>query len=108
MIFKAKHVDIADILHTVREIQRSLPRDASAYDVANALGAAENGRAPASISVAIELLSLVQAGAVTDAVLDRLAHSLTVGALQQLAKTIRKEFEAREAERREIEAEQSL
>jgi len=79
---------LVKVLHTLRGI----PEDATA----------------ASIAVAAELRWLTEHGAISEAALDRLAQGLSVSALRQLARTVRKDFEVREAERKEIEAEQRL
>jgi len=68
-----------EVLHTAKEMRRLLPR-----------------ATPALIAVAWELQSLVECGAISAAVLERLAQGLSLHALRQLAKTIRKEFEARQ------------
>jgi hypothetical protein len=71
---------------------KTLGTPCTARAVARHLGATDKkGEALPSIYIALELLSLKDQGAVSSAALERLTQGLSLNALQQLARTLRKD-----------------
>ncbi len=93
-LFKSQKPDITEILHRVTQALQVLGTPCTARAVARHLGATDkNGEALPSIYIALDLLNLQKQGAVTGAVLERLTQGLSLHALQQLAHTLRKDWQ---------------
>jgi hypothetical protein len=90
-LFKSLRPDITEILRRVEDAQQVLGTPCTARAVAKHLGATDKkGEGLPSIYIALDLLDLQKQGAVTSAVLERLTQGLSLNALQQLARTLRK------------------
>lgn len=100
-------VDVPWIISQVSGARQALGTGASVRAVARHLKAVDDiGKALPSVAVACDLLALVEARAVTQAVLEKLTRGLTVTALQQLARTLKAEHREHLVAQAEIEAEQ--
>jgi hypothetical protein len=112
IIYRTQRPDIREIMRTVQDAVQALGLTATTLSVAHYLSATEevNGETKVlpSVLLALDLLELQKIGAVTKEVLQRLLKGLSITALQQLARTLRKDHQARQLELLEIKKEQQF